>query len=101
MLKQTMQCAGIFDGRSIFATQREDEQGELGWLVMTWPVDGDPLDSCWFGNGRFFNIAFTDWLSRGIKIGDLATEIEPPIRELILDKIAKWEKEEQEKPLSL
>jgi hypothetical protein len=100
-LKQTRQRAGIFDGRSIYATQHENEQGQLGWLIMTWPEDGDPLDSYWLGNGKLWNIAFTDWLFRGIKIGDVVTEIEPPISDLILSTIAKWEKEEQEKSLYL
>lgn len=95
-LEQIMCRAGIFDGRSILATKHRTDIGELGWLVMTWPDAGDPIDSFWFQGGKFYEITFTDWLTRGINMGVVASEMDSSVYKIILNAIAKWEAETAE-----
>jgi hypothetical protein len=94
-LEQTMRRAGIFDGRTVHATQYKNEQGKIGWFIMTWPFEGDPVDDYWLEGENFYRIVgLSIWPpSSQIETGRIVSDMDIAVRKVVMDAIAKWEAE--------
>jgi autonomous glycyl radical cofactor GrcA len=96
-LRLKLQRSGWLDGRRVDGWLFEDERGNLGWHIRTWPNGGDPVDDYWVEGSEFYEVLRLDLAMKAtptnrIETGRRIIEMDVAKRDTILIAIGEWKK---------
>jgi hypothetical protein len=84
---------GSFDGFTVTGFQYENQDGETGWDMRTWKIEGGPVHHYWVSGKTFFAAILHILYKRTLfEIGDPITGIDSKEQAAVFKAIAEWEK---------